>query len=343
MRNNFKIKKLSVGVAACLAAAFSSQSFSVAIEAFNPQDRIATPADVPAKVWGSVDEYPNVFLLSDLDKVDMNQQVCFVSRMSSPQVPNVRDTRAALNMPVTNPLWSAPANVPEEVKQDPRLVLHASYSPVIESISGTDLYSHITEAALERDIKSIWRFSQRVIFDFAELYKVMEDKKSQNAWFEPFDIGKQQVEKQTTYYRVCGKKIAERVVRDANPYLMSFPSASTWQGTVPDSLKVSELEVHFVGAVTEADFAGMLATRNGSEANRKALGDRTLEKAERGFYDATDLADTVIDHKAGMYNGRNLTHIYLELEVLKSKIHGGVTQDDIDAKAEELRRAGKLN
>ena len=67
-------------------------------------------------------------------------------------------------MPTTTPLWNAPANVPEEVKQDPRLVVHASYSPVIESISGTDLYSHITEAAQESDIKPTWRFSQRVIF-----------------------------------------------------------------------------------------------------------------------------------------------------------------------------------
>ena len=87
MRNKFKIKKLSAGVVACLAAAFSSQSFSVAIEAFDSQDRIATPADIPAKIWSFVDEYPNVYLLSDLEKIGMNQQVCFVSRMSSPQVP----------------------------------------------------------------------------------------------------------------------------------------------------------------------------------------------------------------------------------------------------------------
>ena len=171
----------------------------------------------------------------------------------------------------------------------------------------------------------------------------MEDKKSQNAWFEPFDIGKQLVERQTTYYRVCGKKTAERVVRRVNPYLMSFPSTSTWQGTVPDSLKISELEVHFITDVTEADFAGMLSTRNVSEANRKALGDRTLDKAEKGYYDATDLADTVIEHKNGMVGGRNVTRMFLEFEVLKSKIHVGVIQDDIDAKVEELRRAGKLN
>ena len=341
MSNNFKIKKLSLGVAtACLATVFCSQSFSAAIEAFDDQDRIATAADVPGYVYNNVDEYPEVYLLKDLEAISMNQQVCFISWMSSPQVPNVRDTRKSLKINHDNELWKAPSGVPEEVKQDPRLVVHASYAPIIEPMSGMDLYPHITEGATARDIELKWRFSQRVIFDFAELYRVMLDKQSYKDWLDPFTLGKQLVEKQTTYYRVCGKKIAERVVKRVNPYLMSFPSASVWEGPVPESVKISELEVDEFRPLTEAEYVAKLSIRNNSRANELAMGDRTPEKAIHGYYDASDMQAAFSDHRNGMYKGINVTALYLTVEVLKDHIRTSdkINQAALDAKAEELNK-----
>ena len=335
MSNAFKLKKISLAVASgCLAVTMlSPTSFAAVLPAasYDPDDKVASAADKPPKRYAKDSEYPEVFLLSELEKIVLNQQVCFISYMDTPQTPDVNTVRENNgDDPVR--IWSAPAWVPETLKADPRMIVHASYDPVVTA-SKEDMFKTITDSARPTDLhsNSNQRFQQRVIFDFSERW-MNYDEHTRPTWFDPTTLGDMlDGYGTTTYYRVCGKKTATRVVSShTNPYWIS--PEPDWEGR----FTISEIEVSSVSALSDTEYQTKLATRNMGRLMEAAYSDKTPEKVTSGEYSAADVQAAISDHRTGMHKGMNMTDILLTALVNNDMAMHKATKEKKEEMAKKL-------
>lgn len=313
MWNKFKMNKLSRAIYSVCALSLVVPAISNAANTkIDNDDVVYQPADAPETQFDDHEQYPEVFLVSDLRKLDGWHQVCFISKMQEGQFLSEESIRP----PVVS-------TNDRDIPVDPRVVVVAPFE-IINSSSGMPLFPILNQKATTGDVEE--RHNHRVLLNFSNFYRAKGDLQSDDAWLDP-----QKNLPNTGYYRVCGTKIADRVVRKKNFYWITLPRKL--QGN-PDTMP--EIDVDFFEKIDYKNFlSDKLTTREAAYLADNVFDARTPEKVARGDFDGQDVYSTFSDHKNNMYNGVNITLHNLLFEVLVNRTP--ISEKELEEAAERIR------